>query len=183
MKKFTGILITTCIISYLLPLVSYANETKSCTGEMGDVKMSLLGLSAFTELHGNCWKAMDGTNIEGEPLAQKLPHLKGKTPNALGRFFRVMDVEAKIDPDGEKRLTGEPQEDLFKSHLHKNENHVYKWNRSFRGDGGNPKTLVDRDSGSADSHGYKKTAKTGGVETRPKNISINAYVNTGNPND
>lgn len=180
MNKTIGFLITGTIIFIIFINEGYANNNK-CLGEMGDIKMSLLDETRFTNLHGKCWKKMDGTDITGEPLAQELPHLEGKTPDAKGRFFRVMDHSGKVDPNGGTRQVGSPQSDSIKKHKHEIKPKTYKWDRSFRGDSG-IRTLVDRAHSRSTLHGATTTELEGTKETRPVNIAIFAYVNIGNPN-
>ncbi len=180
MKKSILLIALTILLATLFN-VGYTDDTEQCTGKMGDVKMSLLGESKFIQTHGYCWKPMNGNDIKGTPLAQEFKHLEGKAPNAAGRFFRVMDVTGKIDPDGNKRKVASPQKDSVGPHKHPIGNRIFRWDRSFEGDPGNPKTLVDRDSSRAEPHGPYETQKNTSKETRPKNITVFAYVHTGSP--
>lgn len=81
---------------------------------------------------------------------------------AYGRFVRGIDNSGKkVDPDG-ARLPGNTQEDLFKSHGHPIST-AGIWGRSFKGADGQPRTAHE---------GRGNTDSIGGVETRPKNVSL-----------
>lgn len=92
-------------------------------------------------------------------------------PNASGRFFRVWDDGAGVDPG---RGFGTTQEDAFKSH-----NHTIMI-------GGDENRVVYVDNGKAVANAFRDlpqafngTAQiqpSGSSETRPKNIALQAYI-------
>ena len=88
---------------------------------------------------------------------------------AYGRFVRGVDKSGKnIDPEGE-RVPGTSQEDMFKSHNHRE--HPSKgsnWFSNYQRSGG---TWPSERSGNTGKDG-PRTGFEGGEETRPKNIAL-----------
>ena len=92
---------------------------------------------------------------------------EGKLPDLRGKFLRMNNNGAsgeKFEPKGDSRKIGSYQGDELKAHSHKYR-HMNKHTRR-----------PQSGRGSVDQFGNDTTEPTGGVETRPKNISINYYI-------
>lgn len=187
MKTWIGFLII--FASILVVFITNAQEeTQSCSGAMGDVKLSVLSLDSFREVNGTCWRLANGKSMEGTLLNEQpeLQHLQGKLPDAEGRFMRIMDHEGKVDPDGKKRNVGSHQKQEIQKHKHGIVRQNYTRHRS--GNGGNDRKSITFLSKRTDS-GNRPLDNTndfrdpidyaGGKETRPVNISLYMYINVG----
>lgn len=88
-------------------------------------------------------------------------------PNAGGKFFRVINNNDSKNGDPERgRLIGSYQKDELRSHYH----HIYG-GYTLNASKGPVKNL----RGAGDQPGAP-SGKTGGGETRPRNIAVNAFV-------
>jgi hypothetical protein len=162
-----------------------ANKFNNSTFQVGDVKHSMLGISAFQSIHGDCWKLMDGSSLDG---ASDLANLSGWTnlPDARGRTLRMNDNGANVDPDkisrilltntysGEDQYLGSNQMDEFEDHDH-----------AIRG---GDAAISDYAGGSGADYGIfdggssiaSRTENVGGNETRMKNTSVNMFIKINN---
>lgn len=136
--------------------------------QIGDIKYSLLEQDKFREVHGSDWELLMGQDIA---VDSKLALFTGiaKLPDARGVFLRGMNLGRSTntgDSDPNRPL-GSYQKDDLKSHDHG--------------------IMTDRESVAKYSD-YKRTVfevardetirtqKTGGPETRPRNITVYIYV-------
>jgi hypothetical protein len=88
-----------------------------CSGQVGDLKYSILPPAQFATQNGNCWVPMDGRGISGTRLAS----LMGITiaPDMSGLFVRATEYSGNRDPD--RSLNASPpsiQSDDYKQHRH-----------------------------------------------------------------
>lgn len=174
-----------------------------CTGtpsgrdvfSVGEVRTSILPQTTFRELNGPEWVLMDGRELRVE--TDLSPHLSPLTsiPDGRGRFLRMAnnrvcgtlegDEEAYKgciaghDPEGD-RVLGHYQADSFAAHEHGEHSHGFRYvgARTSRPDGDDD----DNDDTRAREHGRTGTtdpnrvSRSGGDETRPKNIAVNFYM-------
>jgi hypothetical protein len=165
-----------------------------CSGEVGDVKYSILNPTQFAAQNGGCWVPMDGRSITGSKLAT----ITGlaSVANAGGLFFRSQEYgTSNNDPDRTTTSTiATPQGDDFKLHTHTlsidyggAHNHSFWVDKSNgNGDSGDsyyPVPYQDNDGTygfdllgtGAHSHSGSNSS-TGGTETRPKNLNLWTYI-------
>ena len=116
------------------------------------------------------WLPCDGTAFNQQKYPQLLPILGTATvPNMQGYFLRGYDPTGTVDPDGKSRVVGgTPQQDEFKSHTHP------QWSLGDHHRGGMA-------GGSYWAQPESPTGATGGLETRPKNVSVYWIIFAGAP--
>ncbi|MGI9256860.1 MAG: hypothetical protein ACR2PY_07995 [Salinispira sp.] len=168
------------MIFVLAPMFAQTNDHSICVKSrpkggdilsVGTVQISILEEDAFQSLNGPEWVLMDGRVLkERTELTPHIVHLKneeGKTtiPNAGGRFLRMTDNGAGIDPDGERKL-GSSQEDELVAHSHEIPNTI-NHNRNRRSTGSGTHIFLP---------GTRASGETGGLETRPTNVAVNYFV-------
>jgi hypothetical protein len=167
-------LILLCVFGVVL-LVGFQNnqqsQTHQNTGMVGDVKFSTLEPALFKKVNGEGWVLMDGRNIVGEDLADlmKIQNI----PDARGVFIRGMNLGRETstgDPDGTNRTVGSFQADQLGQHSH--------IAPVGDGGGGEPGKYIDR-THNPNAEGIRPAVSTkpaGGTETRPRNITLYAYI-------
>ena len=89
-------------------------------------------------------------------------------PDLRGEFIRVWDNGRGIDPG---RTVGSSQTDMFKSHTHRL---LDNNNATFGGD--RPNAFDSAAAINQSSSSYVDTQSTGGSETRPRNIALQAII-------
>ena len=149
------------VISALFSFSFFPQEHFS--GNLGDVKYSILDPEQFTKENGPGWVIMQGQSIAGSDLT--LITGQKKLPDSRGVFIRGMNLgrDAKSGDSDGNRLVGSYQWDSFKKH-----NHPYT----------NPQGT--QNLGHFNSDGWEgkrdRTGQVGGDETRPKNITLYIYI-------
>ncbi|OQP38617.1 hypothetical protein A4H97_17995 [Niastella yeongjuensis] len=138
--------------------------------DLGNVQYSVLEPAVFRQVNGEGWVLMDGRNIQDSELFR----LSGLTilPDARGLFLRSMNEGRDVnqgDADG-NRAIGNYQADAFKSHAHQiSPAHA----------------VMDNDLGTNGCEGghdvrygrsVMSSSEYGGLETRPRNISLYLYI-------
>jgi hypothetical protein len=88
-----------------------------CSGQVGDLKYSILPPAQFATQNGNCWVPMDGRGISGTRLASLMGGMTN-APDMSGLFLRATEYIGNNDPD--RGAYGSPtvQGDGNKSHRH-----------------------------------------------------------------
>ena len=145
--------------------------------EVGTIKQSLLKPTVFNATHKGVWVLLNGqeltTKTELFQILKKNSELNILTqrdgkyylPNALGTFIRCSNYDGNGEDPDKTRLVGSFQNEEFKSHTHDYQSSATK---SVSGSG-------SKSPFAWDPAGYT-TGATGGVETRPKNISMFTYI-------
>ncbi len=98
----------------------YAIALTSCTGAVGDVKMSVLNPEEFTAENGECWELMSGQALPAESKLAELTNWQA-LPDARGRFLRSFDsrgVDGNDSDRGNNPQAGTYQNRVFKRHNH-----------------------------------------------------------------
>lgn len=170
---------------------------------IGDIKYSILSEAQFQNVNGKEWVLMKGQTFEelqkNQPFKQtgksflghyinkdydaKLTISKIRIPRAGGKFFRVLNNSGEHEThkkdrfekeNGKKRRLGEFQGDLFQAHEHSYiDFHIIYQPHNWR---------IWQNEGSsyrAEKRSNRKTINTNGrngEETRPLNISFNAFI-------
>lgn len=189
------------ILSFSVIILSLSAYSKDCTYEdvkdsgIGTVVYSILSPEQFKKVNGLEWDLMEGqtltypndlskdgkiTTYLEEQFKNKKYVSKSKLPDAGGMFFRILNTKkSKLDPLNNRKI-GDFQNDAFQGHDHSLE--------SWAGQSGHgSKNSNNAGYGSEGPYGQK--IKTKGIytkkeygkvkfssETRPVNISVNAYV-------
>ena len=152
-----------------------ANRFNNQTFTVGDVKQSLLSLSQFQNLMGDCWVQMLGQDVVGSDYASITG--KDNLPDARGRFLRIAG--------GNAPAVGVTQEDAFQSHKHKTSSAYTNTGLQLYGTYSPPSAVFNHGDGSSSSYGHlTSTAYTDGIngtprqanETRPQNLGVNAFI-------
>jgi len=88
---------------------------KSGISQIGDVMFSYLTEAQFQSLRNTTWVLCNGQSVVGSDYETFTGN--SSVPNASGRFPRVKDNGASVDPQGDSSL-GSTRTDIFKSHVH-----------------------------------------------------------------
>lgn len=136
---------------------------------LGEIRYSLLTPEQFQEYYGPEWILLNGSSI----LNSDLHRIFGwaKLPDARGLFLRGKQngrSDNNGNPDGDLAL-GEYQRDMFESHTHSYT--AYQ----FPNMGSSGKVV-----GVWGSSTDKSTGFAGGIETRPRSITVNIYIKINN---
>lgn len=148
-------------------------------GHVGEIRYSILELKQFQTLYGPEWELMKGQDV---PADSELRHLWGQSnlPDARGVFLRCANHgrdKGTGNPEGDIKV-GEHQGDQVIKHSHGAGAGCYFFESV-------PKAVSHHKSGFPpgpafdDGNGISRIADTavaGGSETRPRNITVNAYI-------
>lgn len=141
---------------------------------VGTIFSSILPPDVFKSHYGDKWSIADGRQVDTKSLYFSLTK-RNFLPDLRGQFLRGLNLDrsdGKEDPGG-PRKAGDFQEEMLKSHDHGRK--MARWQDS--GVGGHV-----RNNGGRDQHGdhwnprYVSGQKSGGVETRPKNVAVYFYI-------
>lgn len=135
---------------------------------VGDIKYSMLEPDKFEELNGPGWVPMMGQYL---PVNCELALFTGmkKLPDARGVFLRGMNLgrSSKTGDTNGRREVGSYQRDELKSH-----NHEIRTDREMVAKHSKYKRTVFEIA----QDETIRTQKTGGPETRPRNIAVFTYI-------
>lgn len=142
--------------------------------QIGSIQKSILSESRFIEIHGNCWRKLNGAPITGTSLSEKIPTL----PDASSRFLRNSGSPSAP-------AVGQTQEDSLGPHRHWISNGPYDDGNGSGSNANNQRSglVADANSYSPDDPMYqygRNILPAGGTETRPKNITVNMFVKVNN---
>jgi len=135
---------------------------------VGDIRHSILSEDQFRRLHGTEWELLQGQPVPEDSELREYWEDKN-LPDARGVFLRCAN-------HGRNRSEGNPegtlpvgcyQEDEFKSHSHQHRK-IQAGDNKFQSRGGNAHWLGEFEE--------VESSPAGGSETRPRNITVNAFV-------
>lgn len=135
---------------------------------VGTVIASYLAPQQMKENYGEHWVLANGGDVSTKTAFYAITG-KTKVPDLRGMFIRGLNVDrndGKQDPDGQNRVVGDYQADDLQKHNHSIAT-AGIWGRSFKGEGGSPKTAHEKSG---------DTGHTGGAETRSRNIALYYYI-------
>jgi len=167
---------------------------QGCSGQVGDVKYSVLNPTQFSEENGECWVPMDGRAIPGTRMADT--YGMANVPDMSGLFIRATEYTDGNDPGRSPMAVATIQGDENKSHLHgvninttTNGNHSHTVTDNYQAyesngwtDGGADyanNTSTTRTTSSSGNHVHNVNGDTnasGSDETRPKNMNFFIYI-------
>jgi hypothetical protein len=170
------------LASFLSTGVAHAIPEKD-TGNLGEIRNSILSKQDFQKIYGTQWVLMNGDDIQDSDLFKE--RLWGETtlPDARGRFLRCFNAGQSLEegnPEGDQIKIGDQQTDTFKKHNHGGGNHSHKYNG---GPGG--RICAGNDLSSVIGYGVNNYGTThcgqivkdeGGSETRPRCIIVNTFI-------
>jgi hypothetical protein len=87
-----------------------------CSGQVGDIKHSILTPTQFAVENGDCWVPMDGRGISGTRLATIMG--SNTVPDMSGLFIRATEYTGNNDPGRSPNAQASYQADGNKSHSH-----------------------------------------------------------------
>lgn len=165
-----------------------------CSGQVGDIKYSILNPTQFAEQNGDCWVPMDGRAIPGTALEG---YGYANVPDMSGLFIRATEYNDGNDPGRSPMAAASLQGDELGSHNHSMQPgglHSHGNNAPGGGQGlaymdgtttpgtidntggeinvGNTRALTINDGGEH-THAINNT---GGDENRPKNMNFYIYI-------
>jgi hypothetical protein len=103
-----------------------------CSGQVGDIKHSILTPTQFAVENGDCWVPMDGRGISGTRLATIMG--SNTVPDMSGLFIRATEYTGNNDPGRSPNAQASYQEDGNKSHSHGMDNpggHEHNYGDSY----------------------------------------------------
>lgn len=159
--------------STLLSSSAWALPEKD-TGNLGEVRYSVLTPENFQRIYGDAWIPMDGRNIETSDLYREGLWSAREIPDARGRYLRTFNggkSPSTGNPNGDLAV-GQLQEDQLKSHKHQ---FKYLGTRfSQYGRANEPFAISILQHGPyGDTH---DTELIGGSETRPRSVIVYTYI-------
>jgi|GEM_PF-652305 hypothetical protein len=166
--------------STLLTSAAWALPEKD-TGNLGEIRYSVLTPENFQRIYGDAWIPMDGRNIETSDLYREGLWSAREIPDARGRYLRTFNggrSPSTGNPHGDENQVGQDMNDQFGSHHHeglydRGINHPWA-NGCYPGhDGKGYSRLSTSPHGSGHSF-YTGTA--GGSETRPRSVIVYTYI-------
>jgi len=165
------------VLFFSITTFSYANNitSKKYNGEIfqiGSIQKSLLSISKFQELHGDCWRLINGQSISNTDLS----NLKqiSNIPNADSRFLR--------NKGDNSVAVGSLQEDSLGSHRHWISNGPYDDGNGSHSNQNSQMFGLWADSGSYSVNDHNSSVgrytldSPNYPETRPKSFVINMFV-------
>ncbi|TXB63178.1 hypothetical protein [Phaeodactylibacter luteus] len=169
-----------------------AENVTGCLGGVGQIKLSVLPPDLFTEVNGDCWVLLQQRTLAADTrLKQLLPEMD-TIPEGRGAFFRAFDPTGQWDPErgGNPQAVGSYQADTFQSHSHEvsdpGHKHNYLDTRNGQTTAATDATAQTNRAADISPNSEQRTTSTdstyisvlafGGVETRPKNINLYAYI-------
>lgn len=167
---------------------------QGCSGQVGDVKYSVLNPTQFAQENGECWVPMDGRAIAGTRMATD--YGMANVPDMSGLFIRATEYLDGNDPGRSPMAVATLQGDDNKSHLHgvninttTNGNHAHTVNDNHQAfesngwsDGGDDYALntnTTRTTSTNGNHTHNVNGNTnasGSAEARPKNMNFFIYM-------
>lgn len=182
-----------CLFALLATSTAHALPEKD-TGNLGEIRHSLLSVTDFQKIYGDQWELMAGQNIEGSDLFKEKLWMDAHLPDSRGQFLRCSNAGRGADsgnPDGDLAV-GSQQMDEFKEHTHQGKTHSGdpKFYRTVHQQGGESAGnhqlgslagggFSDRhdDEWSNSNHTHKlDIVASGGSETRPRCTTVNAFI-------
>ncbi|MEM1358618.1 MAG: hypothetical protein AAGF89_10475 [Bacteroidota bacterium] len=167
-----------------------------CSGQVGDIKYSILNPTQFAEQNGDCWIPMDGRAIPGTALAG---YGHANVPDMSGLFIRATEYNDGNDPDRSPMAPATLQGDENKEHDHyvdlitsTDGDHNHTTNIGYETDSENsdagnvqnyarnfPEGSDNRTSSTNGDHNHSVQGNSnvsGGAEARPKNMNFYIYI-------
>lgn len=157
------------------------------TGNIGEIRYSILTEEQFQKIYGKEWILMDGRDIREEELHTSGLWTQNNIPDTRGVFLRCKNngrSDGKQNPGGDLAV-GSYQSDEFKSHKHGGGNHNHplwcEWDASRVWKGGPSINNTMAWSPPNHRHGHVDHSgeiiqPEGGSETRPRCITVNAFI-------
>jgi hypothetical protein len=90
---------------------------RGCSGQVGDIKYSILPPDKFATQNGECWVPMDGRDISDTRLASLMSPIT-TVPDMSGLFIRATEYNEGQDPDRSEMESYSLQTDDNKEHSH-----------------------------------------------------------------
>lgn len=156
------------------------------TGNIGEIRYSILNAQQFQRIYGREWILMDGRDIRGEELHTSGLWTETHIPDVRGTFLRCKNNgrnDGKQNTGGDLAV-GTYQEDQIKSHNHSISLHGSIFFSRFNpwcehkdgfAAGGCFGGKHAHDTG-VTRDGLPDTNLTGGLETNPRCITVNAFI-------
>ena len=161
------------LITLFLTAPAYALPEKD-TGNLGEIRQSILSVEAFQRIYGEGWVSMDGRNIEDSDLFREGLWGNVTIPDARGVYLRGKNYERAAeqgDPAGDRNL-GAYIRDRFKSHNH---GHDLRMPTNC-GIGGAHATAQGSGGGFRYTPIDGEIKQSGELETCPRSIVVNTFI-------
>ncbi|MEL7162670.1 MAG: hypothetical protein AAFN92_18070 [Bacteroidota bacterium] len=142
-----------------------------CSGQVGDIKYSILAPDQFRQENGDCWVPMDGRTIPGTKLADVYGW--ATLPQAGGQFLRAHEFDGQADVDADRDFNspvGQAQIDQNKAHTHGMQsagNHTHTYGDSYLFDIDVIDQNIDRNTTPDDYGGAWRLNRSGGMFGSP----------------
>lgn len=171
------------ILSFFISAKVFAIPEKD-TGNLGEIRQSLLNPENFQKIYGDGWVLMDGRDVQDTDLYRERLWENHTIPDSRGRFLRCHNRGRGRDtgnPDGDVGV-GDSQADQIGSH-----SHSLPWDGSpFISRAASSCELKtgmqpgwafsDGGQGGVTRGNTHQPGATGGNETRPRCITVNTFI-------
>ncbi len=165
-----------CFVAFLATFSARAKDiAEKDTGNLGEIRYSILSVENFQKIYGEeSWVLLKGQKskeiAETDLVKENLWPQNEPLPDARGVFLRCKDHGIKKNPDGDLQI-GTPQMDEMRAHTHGLHPDGSEIMNKMGFDIQNT-VKVHRNS----KHSNLHTGFEGGNETRPKCITVNAFI-------
>lgn len=175
------------LISVLLFVAGFAFAVEKDTGNLGEIRQSVLDPDAFQKIYGQGWILMDGRDIQDSDLFREGLWLGHHIPDARGVYLRGKNHQRDLrcgDPCGDRKV-GDYVPDEFKSHTHQDAGHTHEFKMYIKTTHGEGGSSPGRGCGNnwKDEHvkgeihaSHAAIQHTGGRETCPRSVVVNTYI-------
>lgn len=138
-----------------------------CSGQVGDIKYSILRPDQFRQENGDCWVPMDGRSIPGTKLADVYGW--NTLPQAGGQFLRAHEFDGQANVDDNRDFNtpvGQAQADQNRSHNHSMQaagNHTHTYGDAYLNQISTVDQNIDRGNTPDDVSGTWVLGRSGGM--------------------
>lgn len=184
------------VVICLFLITGFQQQEQTNTGNLGDIKYSILPPDEFKDINGDGWRLVNGDNINDTDLFEYLSDRNKETifwkdpkreykhellPDLSNKFIRSMGDKDRMVGSEQQFSTALP--DGFKLSTTASGAHTHTHNYSPHGTGnrggsdhGRSRPLRKGTTSSAGNHTHQINIAGGAAETRPTNIALYIYI-------
>lgn len=164
------------LLIFLMALTAHAIPERD-TGNLGEIRQSILAPDAFQRIYGDGWVLMNGQKLKDDDALMSEKLWTGPLPDSRGVFLRSSNWDQSAErgnPEG-NLCVGNYQQDLLKSHTHDSDRFTVANDKGS----GHSAIHCNRpcwgENTGRNAHWFL-IDPTGGAETRPRCVIVNTYI-------